>query len=173
MLSSECQGKASIHAYLESLTFETYFESNQRVRGTPFLNHTPTSCLESARHLTPTPGLIISTQMSKDLWPRLVANLHHDIFLCRDWGKKVSLLSPYTSKRGITIYLVSHLESSQRKNIFVGFCQTSIWISHRFTYVPSLLNIPPTKFCKAFILQLKNKFIRQKTEKFCKAIILQ
>ena len=87
--------------------------------------------------------------------------------------ESVSLLSPYPSKRGITIYLVSHLESSQRKNIFVGFCQISIWISHRDTYVPSLLNIPPTKFCKAIILQLKNKFIRQETAKFYKEIILQ
>ena len=24
-----------------------------------------------------------------------------------------------------------------------GFCQTSTWISHRYTYVPSLLNLPP------------------------------
>ena len=27
---------------------------------------------------------------------------------------------------------------------FVVFYQTSTWISHRFTYVPSLLNLPPT-----------------------------
>lgn len=40
--------------------------------------------------------------------------------------ESVSLLLLYPSKKGITIYLVSHLESSQRKNIFVGFCQTSI-----------------------------------------------
>ena len=26
----------------------------------------------------------------------------------------------------------------------VGFCHTSTWISHRYTYVPSLLNLPPT-----------------------------
>ena len=26
---------------------------------------------------------------------------------------------------------------------FVVFCQTSIWISHRYTYIPSLLNLPP------------------------------
>ena len=26
----------------------------------------------------------------------------------------------------------------------VGFCHTSTWISHRYTYVPSLLNFPPT-----------------------------
>ena len=26
----------------------------------------------------------------------------------------------------------------------VGFCHTSIWISHRYTYVPSLLNLPPS-----------------------------
>ena len=26
----------------------------------------------------------------------------------------------------------------------VGFCHTSTWISHRCTYVPSLLNLPPT-----------------------------
>ena len=25
----------------------------------------------------------------------------------------------------------------------VGFCQTSTWISHRYIYVPSLLNLPP------------------------------
>ena len=25
-----------------------------------------------------------------------------------------------------------------------GFCHTSTWISHRYTYVPSLLNLPPT-----------------------------
>ena len=29
-------------------------------------------------------------------------------------------------------------------NDWVGFCQTSTWISHRHTYVPSLLNLPPT-----------------------------
>ena len=27
---------------------------------------------------------------------------------------------------------------------FVVFCQTSTWISHRYTYVPSLLSLPPT-----------------------------
>ena len=27
---------------------------------------------------------------------------------------------------------------------FVIFCQTSTWISHGYTYVPSLLNFPPT-----------------------------
>ena len=27
---------------------------------------------------------------------------------------------------------------------FVVFCQTSTWISHRYTYIPSLLNLPPT-----------------------------
>ena len=27
---------------------------------------------------------------------------------------------------------------------FVGFCCASTWISHRYTYVPSLLNLPPT-----------------------------
>ena len=26
---------------------------------------------------------------------------------------------------------------------FVSFCQTSTWISHSYTYVPSLLNLPP------------------------------
>ena len=26
----------------------------------------------------------------------------------------------------------------------VGFCHTAAWISHRYTYVPSLLNLPPT-----------------------------
>ena len=26
---------------------------------------------------------------------------------------------------------------------FVVFCQTTTWISHRYTYVPSLLNLPP------------------------------
>ena len=26
----------------------------------------------------------------------------------------------------------------------IGFCHTSTWISHRYTYVPSLLNLPPT-----------------------------
>ena len=26
---------------------------------------------------------------------------------------------------------------------FVVFCQTSTWISHRYTYIPSLLNLPP------------------------------
>ena len=26
---------------------------------------------------------------------------------------------------------------------FVIFCQTSTWISHRYTFVPSLLNLPP------------------------------
>ena len=27
-----------------------------------------------------------------------------------------------------------------------GFCRTSTWIGHRYTYVPSLLNLPPTSF---------------------------
>ena len=26
---------------------------------------------------------------------------------------------------------------------FAVFCQTSTWISHRYTYIPSLLNLPP------------------------------
>ena len=26
---------------------------------------------------------------------------------------------------------------------FVAFCQTSTWIRHRYTYIPSLLNLPP------------------------------
>ena len=29
----------------------------------------------------------------------------------------------------------------------VVFCQTSTWISHRYTYVPSLLNLPPISRC--------------------------
>ena len=29
----------------------------------------------------------------------------------------------------------------------VGFCHTSTWISHRYTYAPSLLNLPPTSPC--------------------------
>ena len=119
MLSSGCQGKASIHAYLESLTFESYFESNQRVRGTPFLNHTPTSCLESARHLTPTPGLIISTQMSKDL--PFYCNIPKECkcFLCpRSSGKTArracdeefcEALFPCQSKRKSKISLISLL----------------------------------------------------------------
>ena len=28
--------------------------------------------------------------------------------------------------------------------ICVGFCHKTTWISHRYTYVPSLLNLPPT-----------------------------
>ena len=27
---------------------------------------------------------------------------------------------------------------------FAVFCQTSTWISHRYTYIPSLLKLPPT-----------------------------
>ena len=27
---------------------------------------------------------------------------------------------------------------------YIGFCHTSTWISHRCTYVPSLVNLPPT-----------------------------
>ena len=26
---------------------------------------------------------------------------------------------------------------------FLGFCRTSTWVNHRYTYVPSLLNVPP------------------------------
>ena len=29
---------------------------------------------------------------------------------------------------------------------FVAFCQTSTWISHRYTYIPSLLNLSPISF---------------------------
>ena len=31
--------------------------------------------------------------------------------------------------------------------IFVVFCQTSTWISHRYTYIPYLLNLPPHSTC--------------------------
>ena len=27
---------------------------------------------------------------------------------------------------------------------FIGFCHTSMWVCHRYTYVLSLLNLPPT-----------------------------
>ena len=27
---------------------------------------------------------------------------------------------------------------------FIAFCQTSTWISHRYTYIPSLMNLPPS-----------------------------
>ena len=27
---------------------------------------------------------------------------------------------------------------------YFGFCETSTWISHRYTYVPSIVNFPPT-----------------------------
>ena len=27
---------------------------------------------------------------------------------------------------------------------FISFCQTSTWISHRYTYIPSLMNLPPS-----------------------------
>ena len=33
----------------------------------------------------------------------------------------------------------------------VGFCQTLTWISHRYTYVLSLLNLPPT--CVHFLIK--------------------
>ena len=29
---------------------------------------------------------------------------------------------------------------------FVVFCQTSTWVSHRYTYIPSLLILPPISF---------------------------
>ena len=32
---------------------------------------------------------------------------------------------------------------------FVDFCHLSTWISHRYTYVPSLLNFPPTSHHKS------------------------
>ena len=27
---------------------------------------------------------------------------------------------------------------------YIGFCHTTTWISHKYTYVPSLLNLPPS-----------------------------
>ena len=39
----------------------------------------------------------------------------------------------------------------------VGFCQTSTWISHRYTYVPSLLNPPPTSYPIKWAYFLKKK----------------
>ena len=36
----------------------------------------------------------------------------------------------------------------------VGFCRTSTWLSHRYTYVPSLLNLPqpPTLYNNFFLI---------------------
>ena len=54
-------------------------------------------------------------------------------------------------KMGIFLFLYYYF-----KNVFifnwriialqycVGFCQISTWVSHRYTYVPSLINLPPT-----------------------------
>ena len=39
---------------------------------------------------------------------------------------------------------------------FVVFCQTSTWISHRYTYVPFLLNLPPISLIlKIFIFNCR------------------
>ena len=38
---------------------------------------------------------------------------------------------------------------------FVVFCQTSIWISHRYTHIPSFWNLPP--LCRQILYQLSHK----------------
>ena len=40
------------------------------------------------------------------------------------------------------IYLFFNWRITALQN-FVVFCQTSTWISHRYTYIPSLFNLPP------------------------------
>ena len=39
--------------------------------------------------------------------------------------------------------LIAKLRLKLKKVGNVVFCQTSTWISHRYTYIPSLLNLPP------------------------------
>ena len=36
---------------------------------------------------------------------------------------------------------------------FVVFCQTSTWISHRYTYIPSLLKLPPISLPTSRLIQ--------------------
>ena len=42
----------------------------------------------------------------------------------------------------LVFFLINFFSLKDLQN-FVVFCQTSTWISHRYTYIPSLLSVPP------------------------------
>ena len=48
-----------------------------------------------------------------------------------------------TGKRFFSFYLFIFKWRIIALQYCLGFCQTSTWISHMYTYVPSLLNLPP------------------------------
>ena len=48
---------------------------------------------------------------------------------------------------------------------FVLFCQTSVWISHRYTYIPTFfLNLP--KHVESLVPEILEKYSRIDTDKF-------
>ena len=60
----------------------------------------------------------------------------------------ISILFPYRTLVGFCVYVYLFVLSIFYWRIialqnFAVFCQTSTWISHRYTYLPSLLNLPP------------------------------
>ena len=77
------------------------------------------------------PNLKFKNLMEKSL----VSPLLGDIFVHSFRGQS------RTSKQGFLFFL--KLEDNCLQHC-VGFCCVSAWISHRYTYVPSLLNLPST-----------------------------
>ena len=58
-------------------------------------------------------------------------------FHCQHWELKV-ITGPFFFKKLIFFYCrIIVLQT------FAVFCQTSTWTSHRYTHIPSLLNLPP------------------------------
>ena len=52
----------------------------------------------------------------------------------------------------------------------VGFCHTSTWVSHRYMYVPSILNLPPTPTDASILLQSTGYELPESYSKFPLAI---
>ena len=60
------------------------------------------------------------------------------------WSGKISWKRKWQPTLGFFFLIIIFNWKIIALQYFVGFCHTSTWISHRHTYVPSLLNLSPT-----------------------------
>ena len=73
---------------------------------------------------------------------------HHKLLACFLPSFKAWLKCNLSQTSFLFIYflLLENTPFSFTLQYYNGFCHTSTWIGHRYTYVPSLLNLPPFSF---------------------------
>ena len=93
--------------------------------------------IKSCVHSLISPALFILTSTHSSLASTCATALN----LLFPPSSRASMLPNPTGTFFLLIYLFFSWRITALHNS-VGFCQTSSWISHRYTYVPSLLNLP-------------------------------